>query len=64
MAFSAIFKAIIAGDLPFLAPFLYIAGGVGAYLPPLTPSATTPCPGTPPANSRLTKQFLSRPHGP
>jgi hypothetical protein len=26
-------------------------------------SATTPGPGTPPASSRRTKQFWSRPHG-
>ncbi len=26
-------------------------------------STTTPGPGTPPANSRRTKQFWSRPHG-
>ncbi len=40
-------------------PFSYITGGMGAYLTPLTPSNTTPCPGTPLANSR---QFLSCPH--
>jgi hypothetical protein len=27
---------------------------LGAYLPPLTPSTTTPCPGTPPTNRRRT----------
>jgi hypothetical protein len=29
----------------------------------MTPSTTTPRPGTSPANSRCTKQFWSRPHG-
>jgi hypothetical protein len=35
-----------------------IFGRPGAYLPPLTPSTTTPCPVTLPANNRRTKQFL------
>jgi hypothetical protein len=35
-----------AGNHPFLALFLYISGDVGDYLPPLTLSNTTPCPGT------------------
>jgi hypothetical protein len=30
----------------FGAIFVYL-GQLGAYLPPLTPSTTTPCPGTP-----------------
>jgi hypothetical protein len=34
-----------------------------ACLTSLTPSTTTPRWGTPPANSRCTKQFWSRPHG-
>ncbi len=42
--------------------FSYISGGMGVCLTPLTPSTATPCPGTPPANSRCTKQFLSHPH--
>jgi hypothetical protein len=33
----------------------------GAYLPPLTPSTTIPCPGPPPANSWHTKHFFSCP---
>ncbi len=33
------------------------------YLTSLTPSATTPWPGTHSTNSRRTKQFLSRPCG-
>ncbi len=35
-----------------------------AFSTSLTPSTTTPRPGTLPANSRGTKQFLSHPHGP
>jgi hypothetical protein len=35
---------------------------LGAYWPLSTPT-TIPCPCPPPANSRHTKQFLSRPHG-
>jgi hypothetical protein len=34
-----------------------------AYLIYLTSPTTTPGPGTPSANSRYTKQFLSCPHG-
>jgi hypothetical protein len=33
--------------LPVLAPFLYILGGGEAYLPPLTPSTTTPAQALP-----------------
>jgi hypothetical protein len=59
-----IFKSISMGNRPFLAPFLCILAGVGAYLPPLTPSTTThPLPGHSPANSLRTNQFLSSPHG-
>jgi hypothetical protein len=43
-------------------PFSYISVSMGVYLSPLTPSTTTPCLGTPPTNSRCTKQFLSHPH--
>jgi hypothetical protein len=55
-SFSAIFKC---GKPPVFGAFLYIFGSLGAYLPPLTPSSTTRCPGTPPANIQCTKQFLS-----
>ncbi len=37
-------------------PFWCVLAGLGAYLPLLTPSTTTSCPGTAPANSRRTKQ--------
>jgi hypothetical protein len=47
-------------ETPVFGAVFVIFGRLGAYLPPLTPSTTTPCPGTTPANSRRTKQFLSR----
>ncbi len=59
--FSEIFKAKSVGNHSFSALFLCISAGRRAYLPPLTPSTTTPCLGTPRANSRSTKQYLSRP---
>jgi hypothetical protein len=62
MAFSAIYKTNSAGNHLFFT-VSYISSSMGAYLTLLTPSTTAPCPGTAPANSRLTKQFLSRPHG-
>ena len=34
-----------------------------AYMTPMNHSTTTPGPGTPPASSRRTKQYWSRPHG-
>jgi hypothetical protein len=58
--FLAIYKPESARKRPFFSPFWYISGSMGAYLTPLTPSNTTSCPGTPPANSQHTKQFLSR----
>jgi hypothetical protein len=48
MASSATFKSLSVGNCLFLALFLHISAGMGAFLTPLTPSATTPCPGTPP----------------
>jgi hypothetical protein len=45
------------GKSPVIFAVSYIPGSLGAYLPPLTPSTTTSCPGIPPANSRCTKQF-------
>ncbi len=59
-AFSAIYKPKSAGNRPFFSFFVYFFGRHGTYL---TPSNTTPCSGTPPANSQHTKQFSSRPHG-
>jgi hypothetical protein len=41
-AIFGISKSLSARNRLFLALFLYISGGVGAYLPPLTHSTTTP----------------------
>jgi hypothetical protein len=41
----------------------YILGGLEGLFDFYTFSTTIPGPGTPPANSRCTKQFWSRPHG-
>jgi hypothetical protein len=60
--FSAVYRPKSVRNCPVFCRFLYIPGGMGAYLTPLTPSTTTPCLGTPPANSQRTKQFLSPPH--
>ncbi len=51
------------GNQLFLRPFHTFRAALKAYLSSLTPSTTTPWLGTPSANSRRTKQFLSRPHG-
>ncbi len=63
--FLAIFKSISAENCPFLAPFLCIPAGMGAYFPALQCNSLhhRPLPGPSPANSRRNKQFLSRPHG-
>jgi hypothetical protein len=37
--------------------FFVIFGRLGAYLPPLPPSTTTPCLGTPPTNSPAPSSF-------
>jgi hypothetical protein len=49
--FSAFFKSISAGNRPFLHRFCTFWAAWKAYLTSLTPSTTTPWPGTPPANS-------------
>jgi hypothetical protein len=59
MALSFIYKPKHARNRPFFPVFVYF----GRLLTSKTPSTTTPGPGTPPANSRRTKQFWSRPHG-
>jgi hypothetical protein len=63
MVFLAIFKPKSSGNRPVFGTIFEYFSRLGAYLPPLTPSTTTPCLGTPPANSPRTKQFLSRLHG-
>jgi hypothetical protein len=62
-AFLVISKPKNAGNHPFFPSFLFISGGMGAYLTPLTPFTTIPCPAIPPINNWCTKQFLSRPYG-
>jgi hypothetical protein len=42
MAFLAIFKLLSVVNGQFLAQFLCILASLGVYLPPLTPSTTTP----------------------
>jgi hypothetical protein len=46
--FSAICKPNSAGNRLFLALFLYIPTGMGAYMPPLIPSTPTPAWALPP----------------
>jgi hypothetical protein len=60
-----IFRPKSEGNWPFLHRFCIIQAALKANLTSLTLSTTTPGPGpgTPPANSRRTKQFLSHPHG-
>jgi hypothetical protein len=48
---------------PFFCRFHTFRAAWKAYLTSITLSTTTPGPGTPPARSRRTKQFWSRPHG-
>jgi hypothetical protein len=61
--FFAFFKSISVGNWPFLHRFRTVRAAWKAYLTSMTPSTTTPGLGTPPANSRRTKQFWSHPHG-
>jgi hypothetical protein len=62
-AFSAIYKPKPAQNRPFFRRFRLFQAALKAYLASVIPSTTTPGPGTPPANSRPTKQFWSGPHG-
>jgi hypothetical protein len=61
--FSAIYKPKCAQNHPFFSRFCIFQAALEAYLASMTPSTTTPGPGAPPANSRRTKQFWSRPRG-
>jgi hypothetical protein len=47
----------------FFAVFWRFRTAVKVYMTSWNFSTTTPGPGTPPASSRRTKQFWSRPHG-
>ncbi len=62
-AFSAIYRAKSAGKQPFRRHFHTFRAAWKAYLTSLTPPTTIPGPGTPPANSQCTMQFVSRPCG-
>ncbi len=63
MAFSAIYKPKRARNRLFFRRFRFFRAALKAYLASVIPSTTTPGPGTPPANSRRTKQFWSGPRG-
>jgi hypothetical protein len=58
MAFLAIYRP----KRLFFRRFWLFRMAVKEYMISMNLSTTTPRPGTPPANSRRTKQFWSRPH--
>jgi hypothetical protein len=60
-AFSAIYKPKRARNRSFFRSFHLFQAALEASLASVIPSTTTPVPGTPPANSRRTMQFWSRP---
>jgi hypothetical protein len=62
-AFSAIYKPKHAQNRPFFHRFPLFQAALKASLASVIPYTTTPEPGTPPANSRRTKQFWSGPRG-
>jgi hypothetical protein len=62
-AFLAIYKPKRALNGLFFCRFRQIRAALKVYLASVIPSTTTPGPGTPPANSRRTKQFWSHPRG-
>jgi hypothetical protein len=62
-AFSAIYKPKRARNRPFFRRFRLFRAALKAYLTSVILSTTTPGLGTPPANSRRTKQFWSGPRG-
>jgi hypothetical protein len=62
-AFSAINKPKHAQNRLFFCRFRLFRAALKVYLVSVIPSTTTPGQGTPPANSRRTKQFWSRPRG-
>jgi hypothetical protein len=62
-AFSAIYKPKCSQDRPLLRHFRLFRAALKSYLASVIPSTTTPGPGTPPINSRCTKQFWSCPRG-
>jgi hypothetical protein len=61
-AFLAIFRSISVGNrFNFFTVFVQ-SGRLGDVFKSFDSLTTTPCLGTPPANSRCIKQFLSCPH--
>ncbi len=60
---SAIYLQKCVQNHMFFRRFRIFQAAWKAYLTSMTFSTTTPGLGTPPANSRRTKQFWSRPHG-
>jgi hypothetical protein len=56
------FKSISAGNRLFWRRLCTLRAAKGDFFTPLTPTTTTPCPGTRPTNNRCIKQFLSHPH--
>ncbi len=52
--------SISAGNRPFFRRFQIFRVALKSYLTSLTPSTTTPGPGTPPTNSQRTKQYIYR----
>jgi hypothetical protein len=60
-AFLTIYKPNRAQNRPFFTVFVH-SGQHGGVFDSFNSLHHHPCPGTPPANSRRTKQFLSRPH--
>jgi hypothetical protein len=59
MVFSAIYEQKRVQNRPFFRCFRLFRAALKVYLASVIPSTTTPGPGTPPANSRRTKQFWS-----
>jgi hypothetical protein len=62
-AFFASYRPKCARNRLFFRRFWLFRTAVKVYMTSMKLSNTTPGPGTPPANSRRTKQFWSRPHG-
>jgi hypothetical protein len=62
-AFSASYRPKHARNRPFFRRFWLFRTAVKVHMTSMKLSTTTPRPGTPPANSRRTKQFWSCPHG-
>jgi hypothetical protein len=62
-AFSALYRRKRTRNRLFFRRFGLFLTAVKAYMTSWNLSTTTPGPGAPPASSRRTKQFWSRPHG-